>query len=123
MTTATTSQPALGVAWLLSGHLHDDQPVRNIRVETSPFVVGRRDDASLTLACPTVSGRHAELTIRENQLYVRDLQSRNGTYVNGERSDGPFPVGPGDLDGGQAALGAQAQLGGGVADQHRKRAA
>lgn len=97
MTMLTTPPPTAGVAWLLCGHLHDDEPVRNIRVESTPFVVGRRDDASLTIPCPTVSGRHAELTVQENQLFVRDLQSRNGTFVNGERIEGSFRLGPGDL--------------------------
>lgn len=97
MTMLTTPQPANGVAWLLCGHLHEDEPVRNIRVDSSPFVIGRRDDASLTIPCPTVSGQHAEMIVHDNQLFVRDLESRNGTYVNGERIEGSFRLGAGDL--------------------------
>ena len=85
------------VAWQLSGQLHENEPVRNIRIDSSPFLVGRRKDSALTIPCPTVSGRHAELIVREGELYVRDLQSSNGTFINGERINDEFRVGAGDL--------------------------
>ena len=97
---ATTSLPletSNEVAWQLSGQLHENQPVRNIRIDSSPFLVGRRKDCSLAIPCPTVSGRHAELIIRDGELFVRDLQSSNGTFINGERINDEFRVGPGDL--------------------------
>ena len=37
---------------------------------------------------PYLSPRHAELGFRDGRLYLRDLGSRNGTYVNGIRIDG-----------------------------------
>jgi EAL domain-containing protein (putative c-di-GMP-specific phosphodiesterase class I) len=85
------------VMWLLSGQLADDQPVRHIRVDTLPFVVGRQADASLSIPSPTVSRKHAELTVCEGALYLRDLGSTNGTFVNGARVSQTCPVNHGDL--------------------------
>lgn len=46
-------------------------------------VLGSAAGADIVVADPTVSRIHAELDPRADGLWVRDLQSRNGTYVNG----------------------------------------
>ena len=97
MTAATTSQPTTGTRWLLHGQLSEDEPVRHVRVELSPFVVGRRVESSLCITSPTVSGKHAEIVIVEDALLVRDLGSTNGTYVNGVRVTEACRVRHGDL--------------------------
>ena len=84
-------------AWLLQGQLSADQPVRSVRVAQTPFLVGRHAGSSLTIPCPTVSNIHAELSILDGQLHVRDLGSTNGTFVNGARIEGEFRVMCGDL--------------------------
>jgi EAL domain-containing protein (putative c-di-GMP-specific phosphodiesterase class I) len=45
---------------------------------------------------PTVSGRHAELSLVHHVLFVRDLNSTNGTFVNGERVTGSAGLRNGD---------------------------
>lgn len=47
-------------------------------------VVGRRD-ADLRLADATVSARHFEIESIGDEFFVRDLGSRNGTWLNGHR--------------------------------------
>jgi len=85
------------VNWQLSGQLAEDQPVRHVRVDAARFIVGRKPDAALSIPSPTVSREHAELTVVENGLLLRDLGSTNGTYVNGTRILQPCTVFHGDL--------------------------
>ncbi len=48
-------------------------------------VMGAASDAQVRVLHPAVSGRHAELTVLGELLKVRDLESTNGTYLNGAR--------------------------------------
>ena len=50
-----------------------------------PTVIGRGREVSLTLPHPLVSRRHTELFEKDGYLYVKDLGSLNGTYVNNRR--------------------------------------
>lgn len=49
------------------------------------LVVGRRESCDIVLRFPNVSGTHCELTLVDGYWHVRDLGSRNGIKVNGER--------------------------------------
>jgi len=71
--------------WELSGNLTPNAPLQRVLVDAQPFTVGRDLDNSLRLANPTISRRHAELVLAGSDLLVRDLASRNGTYLNGRR--------------------------------------
>ncbi len=43
-----------------------------------------------------VSGQHCEIYREGDMVFVKDLDSRNGTWVNGERIEVPTPLGPKD---------------------------
>ncbi|TWT76028.1 Cyclic di-GMP phosphodiesterase Gmr [Posidoniimonas polymericola] len=83
--------------WKLSGQFEEDSPVRQVLIDRTPFVVGRRRDVSLTLGNSSVSGCHAELLTKGDQLFVHDLGSTNGTFVNGVRVNDLCELNPGDL--------------------------
>ncbi len=48
-------------------------------------IVGRSHECGVILTGPTVSRRHAIITIDDKTISVEDCGSRNGTYVNHER--------------------------------------
>jgi len=56
-----------------------------IPITGSTFTVGRRPGNSLQILENSVSGKHAELTIDAQGVFLRDLGSTNGTRVGGER--------------------------------------
>ncbi len=53
----------------------------------APMVLGRGADSDLALDDEDASRRHAELFVRAGALHVRDLESKNGTLVDGARID------------------------------------
>ena len=64
---------------------------------TSEFtVVGRSSTADLALQDPFLSRQHCRLHQVGETLTVEDLGSRNGTYVNSRRIEGPTFLHPGD---------------------------
>lgn len=60
-----------------------------------PQLIGRSSEA-LPNTDNAMSRRHAELTPDEGQWYIRDLQSQNGTYVNGLKITDRTRLRPGD---------------------------
>ena len=71
-------------------------PEAGRRVELDLEVAIGRQDADLVLEDPEVSRRHAVLRRSGASVVVEDLDSTNGTFVNGERIRSPITVGPGD---------------------------
>ncbi len=46
------------------------------------MLVGRHQDADLLLQAAEISRRHAALLLKDQLLWVQDLNSSNGTFVN-----------------------------------------
>jgi pSer/pThr/pTyr-binding forkhead associated (FHA) protein len=59
-------------------------------------VIGRDSDCECKLTHGTVSARHARLTFHHAQWWLDDLQSTNGTKLNGEKLQTPTVVVNGD---------------------------
>jgi|LSQX01.3.fsa_nt_gb hypothetical protein len=60
-------------------------PEQNMRFylpEEGEFTIGREQDNDLVLVDPCVSRRHAVVVVREGEVFLRDLSSKNGTYVD-----------------------------------------
>ena len=83
--------------WYLAGQLTPRDPAREFPIHASVFSVGRKPDNSLSIPSHSVSGYHAEFLQTEAGLIVRDLNSTNGTFVNGQRLEGEVQVHGGDL--------------------------
>jgi len=71
-------------------------PEAGRRVELGVEMAIGRQDGDLVLEDPEVSRRHAVLRRSGESVVVEDLDSTNGTFVNGERIRGPITVGAGD---------------------------
>lgn len=57
-------------------------------------VIGRRHDCDLCVPLMVVSRRHCQLTMNNEAVKIRDLDSRVGTFLNGKRiSDGIIKAG------------------------------
>jgi DNA-binding CsgD family transcriptional regulator len=65
--------------WLIIPGLDCDE--HSYHVVEGRQVLGRSPCCDFRLNHPTVSSRHAELLLRGESLCIRDLGSRNGTYI------------------------------------------
>ena len=61
-----------------------------------PFEIGRDPGSDVVLRDPEVSRRHARFESRNGVVFVSDLASRNGSFLNGRRIAEPVAVRSGD---------------------------
>ena len=67
-------------------------------IDTNALTVGRGGDNDLAVAGDDyASARHARFEPRRDGIYVEDIGSTNGTYVNGVRLTRDRRLAPGDL--------------------------
>lgn len=70
---------------------------RRIDLQTLPLTLGRGEDCGIPLAVPRLSRLHARFDSRDGSLWLEDLGSTNGTWVNHRRIESATPVRPGDI--------------------------
>jgi pSer/pThr/pTyr-binding forkhead associated (FHA) protein len=71
------------------GHAENDRVDRRCRhqgsaVDEGPYVAGARPYNDIVIDNLAVSGEHAVLQMTGNEVYLEDLNSTNGTYINGK---------------------------------------
>ncbi|WP_323844055.1 FHA domain-containing protein [Microbulbifer magnicolonia] len=83
VTKLRAAKPASSATWALRANhpaiAGKVFPVKEITV------VGRSDECDITFSLSHLSRRHARLEVREGLLFVTDLGSANGTYLNNKR--------------------------------------
>ncbi|MEM7407006.1 MAG: EAL domain-containing protein [Pseudomonadota bacterium] len=84
-------------AWYLDGRVPGEKLPRRFELTHFPFTVGRSARADFSLADKHVSSTHAELLAHAGELWLRDLESSNGTFINGERLRGGCRIQAGDI--------------------------
>ena len=57
---------------------------RTHELKGEKITIGRLEDNTFQIPEPSVSSHHCEILIRGGEILVRDLQSTNGTFINGE---------------------------------------
>jgi DNA-binding winged helix-turn-helix (wHTH) protein len=83
-------------------------------------VLGRDPDASVFVNDVSVSRRHASVSVHHGIAVIEDLQSRNGTFLNGQRLDAATELRDGDLIGlGPVALAVERCASDGSTQTHR----
>lgn len=84
-------------SWALVRSSDSGEITHRTAISLEALTVGRRPSNCLCLADPTVSGNHADLRISDGELILTDLDSTNGTLVNGERIKGSVRLQGGDI--------------------------
>jgi pSer/pThr/pTyr-binding forkhead associated (FHA) protein len=60
---------------------------KEIMISPAPFTIGRKSDNDLCLEDGAVSGHHARIVKVQEVLFLEDLASTNGTFVNEQKID------------------------------------
>jgi len=92
---SATKTPRPGISALLS------LDGRDIPLFHGENVIGRDPDVAISVDNTSVSRHHARLVVAEDRATLQDLDSKNGTYVNGQRISEATVV----TDGDQVAVG------------------
>lgn len=58
---------------------------REVPIQPTPFTIGRQSGNELTLRDSRISRQHARISFADGNYTIEDLQSRHGTYVNGQK--------------------------------------
>jgi two-component system cell cycle response regulator len=66
------------------------------KLEKGNTIIGRAPNAEVRLGDDGVSRHHASIRLDGDVPYLEDLESRNGTFVNGAKLDGPRKLEDGD---------------------------
>ena len=65
-------------------------------VEKDSILIGRGEECDLVFSERPISRHHAEIRREGNRYILRDLNSKNGTCLNGQEISGPVPLQDGD---------------------------
>ena len=77
----------------------DEHPPATVAIHGSSILLGRAPQCDCVLDYPMVSWRHARISRDQSVIVVEDLNSTNGTFVNGERISKRTKVSTGDVVG------------------------
>jgi pSer/pThr/pTyr-binding forkhead associated (FHA) protein len=69
---------------------------RNLCLDRFPVVIGRGNDCDIAIPLGFVSRRHCRFVCHGDEILVRDLESLNGTFVNGSPAPLLTPIYHGD---------------------------
>ena len=83
--------------WFLEGYIDSPTRMRKLPIERFPFVIGRHTGLALSLHSVNVSRYHAEICKENGQLFLKDLKSTNGTFINHKPVAGKTAIKQGDI--------------------------
>ncbi|HEY7679984.1 MAG TPA: SpoIIE family protein phosphatase, partial [Terriglobia bacterium] len=62
---------------------------REVPIQPTPFTIGRQNGNELTLRDVRISRQHARIIASDGGFAIEDLNSRHGTFVNGQKISAP----------------------------------
>ncbi|MEL6347305.1 MAG: FHA domain-containing protein [Myxococcota bacterium] len=68
--------------------LQDETPLKTIFVSDTPVLIGRSERVQVSVNDPQASRMHAVLWLENGRLWIQDLNSTNGTMLDGRRLEG-----------------------------------
>ena len=83
--------------WFLEGYFSGGEKLLQLHLVNLPQVVGRDQNLALSITSPSISRNHAQIEQTNGQLYITDLRSSNGTFVNREKISSPTALRHGDV--------------------------
>ena len=83
--------------WYLQGTSRHPGALQEIPLIRLPQVLGRDDSLTCIIQGETVSRNHAQIDMRHDGLWLTDLNSSNGTFVNRSRISRPTKIDHGDV--------------------------
>ncbi|GAC1602100.1 MAG: hypothetical protein NVS4B10_14200 [Myxococcales bacterium] len=69
---------------------------RRLDFESEEITIGRVEDNDICLPKGNISKKHTKIVVKDGIIFVFDLKSTNGTYVNGKKLVGPLVILPED---------------------------
>ena len=84
-------------SWYLEGRESGGARVLRVALNSMPFTIGRGSNIDYSLESRRVSHQHAEFFVQDGSLWLRDHESKNGTFVNGQRLCGEQLLCAGDI--------------------------
>jgi len=70
---------------------------RSHELKVDKTTIGRVDDNTFPIAESSVSSHHCEVLLRGSDVVVNDLNSTNGTFINGDKITGEAVLKPGQI--------------------------
>ena len=77
--------------------LKDGKTKQRIVVKEGESYVGRADDCKIRIPSTNVSRKHCKITLKDKIAFIVDLQSVNGTFVNGAKISKSTMLREGDI--------------------------
>ncbi|MBZ0292627.1 MAG: FHA domain-containing protein [Anaerolineae bacterium] len=91
MANSQTEQPILIIR-----DNNNDTPEQHITMDRDSLTLGRGEESDIVLDERQVSRQHIRIYRQGNKFFIEDLESKNGTWVNGQQLKGSRELGDGD---------------------------
>ncbi len=74
----------------------DDAPDQHLSVDKDSVILGRGEECDIHLNVRQVSRQHVRIFRQGNRYFIEDLESKNGTWINGQQLKGSRELTDGD---------------------------